>query len=137
MSREIFFWIHRTGLIGDSKLILETCKRRIVSLKSGQQVEDFCRQLDDDQVLPVLQGLFYFVQEGREFHNLTMNNGIFSEALTQLQELLFNHYLRENGGAKPYAVYVQTKKLENKPNCIWLCDDSASNQSVQVLSRAI
>ena len=25
---------------------------------------------------------------------------------------------------------LQTKKLENKPNCIWLCDDSAWNQSV-------
>lgn len=137
MSRKIFFWIHRTGLIGDSKLILETCERRIVCLICGQQVEVFCRQLDGDQVLSVSQGLFYFVQEGREFHNLTMNNSIYNEALTQLLELLFNHYLRGNGAAKPYAVYVQTKKLENKPNCIWLYDDSASNQSVQVLSRAI
>lgn len=32
---------------------------------------------------------------------------------------------------------LQTKKLENKPNCIWLCDDSGWKQSVQVFSREI
>lgn len=45
--------------------------------------------------------------------------------MTQPEKLLFNHYFSENGRAKPYAVYVADKKLENKPNCIWLCDDSA------------
>lgn len=135
MSREIFFWIHRTGLIEDSKLILETRERRTVYLKSGQQVEVFPSPTGRRSTSACVAGIIYFVQD--KIHNLTMNNGVFNEALTQLPELLFNHYLRENGGAKPYAVYVHTKKLENKPNCIWLCDDSASNQSVQVLSRAI